>query len=232
MNDWLVLTLTALATVVAGLRFALAGHPRLCAAAVLVMAAVPWAASDRLAATSESAVAARVAVAETGRTLSLLVVAEALVAGASGLRLLADTSGRERPALATAAALSVPSPSLVLGIMGTQILLYNRTSGQSFDTLTITLSVGVLAALGLVAGLAVFRLSSVRRAELLVLASAAMLIVGAFLPLLLRPPVTRTMAARFNPQATLLVPLVGLAVVGLGYLAHLGRAVLDRRVLP
>jgi hypothetical protein len=229
MLDLVLLTVSGVAMLGAIVRLSWSARGAGIAAAAVALGSIPLFLGDHVASLSQERVRAWLLAPENGKTLSLLVVAESLVAGTFSLRVLSGWIGpRLRTVLAT-----LPAPCLIVAMMGTQMLLFNTVSGVDFTALSWCLGILVAVALGAGAWLARRFWSVERRAEVSVRLAVCQFLVGACLPQLILPPRPPPGVGAIDARSTLLVPVSMLAVVAIGPLRRwLGRPRADSLATP
>ena len=212
MTEYLILitfSLTALATIA---RLSWSSGPGAVAAVAVAFACLPPLAEGTIAGLSQGRVGAWLRQPEAGKSLSLLLVAEGIISGALAFRVLRRCASQKlRLAMAV-----IPSPGLVLGLLGVQMIAFNRIDGLEFSTMAWGLSIGMASLIGGGAWFVRRAFPMERRAEMVVRLAAAQFVLGAALPLLLRPPQSQPGVGKIDLAATILAPVGMLGVVALG----------------
>ena len=219
MVDILIIIAFAVSTLATITRLSWSPRGTGLAALAILIGLLPPSAGDAVAGLSQGRVMDWLAAPETGKSLSLLFVAESLISGAFAFRILSRPSSH----LARGMLAVTPSPAMVLCLLGVQMIAFNRVSGVEFASLSWGMAAGVAALVG--GGAWALRRSRPleRRAEHAIRLAAAQFLLGSALPLLLRPPQTQPGVGRIDLVATALAPATLLGIAALGMTWRLAR---------
>ena len=174
-----------------GLRLSWSDRTWPAAVAVVAWSGLPWLTNECAASTNAAMAFAWATAPERAGTIAAILIAEAIAGGWIALNLVGTLSEKRRPTAGQTLAAIIPSPALFAGLVGSQVSLFHRVSGQGFEILNLGLSACI------VVGLTSLTLTARsiwarpgRRAEVAIPIYACLLLVGVALPPLLHPPIT------------------------------------------